>query len=107
MRRWLVSYRRTDATIDPCGFRQLVLAARAGRPTPLPPFEVVTFVGAMREIGGGITQRQSATGGLERHVATLLPAARVVAVLADLPNPAPASAPSCARTTSSRRRSWS
>jgi hypothetical protein len=53
----------------------------------LPPLEVVTFVGAMREIGGEITQRQSAAGGLERHVATLLPAARVAAILADLAEP--------------------
>jgi hypothetical protein len=86
-RRWLISYGRPDATIDPCGFRQLVLAAKEGRRTLLPRVEVVTFVGALREIGGGVAQRRGPDGH-EHHIATLLPATGVTAILAELPEPA-------------------
>jgi hypothetical protein len=81
-------------------FAQLTDLVLTGGPTPRstragsassssPPVEVVRFIGAMREIGGGIIQRQRSTGGLERHIATLLSPARVMAVLSDLPEPGP------------------
>lgn len=80
-RRWLVGFRRPGATIDPCGFRQLVLAAMRGCRVGLLPIERVDFVGGLRDIGGGIYQRQGDLG-TERRIATPLPAEHVEAILA-------------------------
>lgn len=84
-RRWLVSYRRSDATVDPCAFRQLVLAAWRGCRVGLLPVERVAFVGALRDIGGGVFERHGPRGP-ERRVATFLCPARVDALLAELPD---------------------
>jgi len=71
-RAWLVSHRRRDAALDPCGLRQVVLAAMRGSPRPVVPLGSVAFVGALRDIGGGVYERHGA-GGPERRIATFLP----------------------------------
>ena len=101
--RLLVSYRRSDATIDPCAFRQHVIAAGHGHSASLRSIEVVRFVGARRDLGGGISERRRADG-IERHIATLLPPADAV-VLADLPDCPATCGSACAPTTSSAPRS--
>ena len=53
-RRWLVSYQRPGATIDPCGFRALVCSAMRGCRVPMLPVDTVDFVGRLQEIGGGV-----------------------------------------------------
>ena len=84
-RRCLVSYGRLDATIDPCGFRQLVLTTMQGGRVGLLPAEDVRLVGALREIGGGIHERMGPAGS-ERRFASFLPAEQVEAVLLGLPD---------------------
>jgi hypothetical protein len=79
-RRWVVSYRRPSAVIDPCGFRQLVLASMRGCQVGLLPAERVEFVGGMQDIGGGVFHRR-ADGGTERWVATYLCAGHVESIL--------------------------
>ena len=86
-RRWLVSYGRPSATIDPCGLRQLVLAARRGCRSALLPVESISFVGGLREIGGGVYERFGPKG-LERRIATVLPSGTVKAMLEAVPDAA-------------------
>ena len=86
-RRWLVSYGRIDATVDPCGFRQLVLTTMRGGRVGLLPAEDLRFTGALREIGGGIHERLGPDGA-ERRMATFLAPERVEGLLADLPGTA-------------------
>ena len=83
--RWLVSYGRIDATIDPCGFRRLVLTTMRGGRVGLLPAEDVQLTGALREIGGGIHER-AGPDGTERRLATFLPPERVEALLVELPD---------------------
>jgi hypothetical protein len=83
-RHWLVSYGRPDATLDPCGFRTLVLAALRSCAVPFLTVEHVAFVGGLREIGGGVYEHHGLHGP-ERLVATRLPAPAVEALLADEP----------------------
>src|SRR5262245_52840651 len=83
-RRWLVSYGRPDATLDPCAFRTLVLTALRGCAAPFLDVEQIAFVGGLREIGGGVFEHHGLDGP-ERLVATWLPAATVEALLVDAP----------------------
>lgn len=80
-RRWLVGFGRPGATIDPCGFRHLVIAAMRGCPVGVLPVQRVEFVGAMREIGAGVFQRRG-DHGTERRWATFLDAPRVESIVA-------------------------
>ena len=85
-RRWLVSYGRIDATVDPCGFRQLVLTTmHGGRVGLLPASDGVSFTGALRDIGGGLYER-TGPDGTERRIGTFLAAEHVEALLAALPD---------------------
>lgn len=84
---WLVSYRRTQATTTPCGFRHLVLAAMRGCPVRSFPVEAIRYVGALREIGGGIYERLGQHGP-DRAIATFLDAEAVERVLAAAPREA-------------------
>jgi hypothetical protein len=83
-RRWLVSYGRPDATLDPCAFRTLVLTAARGCAAPFLDVEQIAFVGGLREIGGGVFEHHGLDGP-ERLVATRLAAASVEALLRDAP----------------------
>ena len=80
-RRWMVSYGRADAMVDPSAFRELVLAAVRGCPVPVLPAEDIRFVGGLREIGAGVCERLGEHGP-ERRFATFLSKARVHALLA-------------------------
>ena len=82
-RRWLVSYQRPGATIDPCGFRALVCSAMRGCRVPILPVDAVDFVGRLQEIGGGVYERGGAEGQ-EWWVATFALPPVVEVVLADL-----------------------
>ena len=84
-RRWLVSYGRLDATVDPCGFRQLVLTTMHGGRVGLLPAEAVRFAGSLRDIGGGIHERLG-PAGTERRFATFGAAVQVEALLVGLPD---------------------
>jgi hypothetical protein len=83
-RRWLVSYGRPDATLDPCAFRTLVLTALRGCAVPFLDVEQIAFVGGLREIGGGVFEHHGLDGP-ERLIATWLPPASVEALLRDAP----------------------
>jgi hypothetical protein len=85
--RWLVSYRHPGAAIDPCALRQLVLAARRGCRSPLMPVASIAFVGALREIGGGVYER-CGPNGPERRLATVLPGGAVRTLLEAVPDAA-------------------
>ena len=82
-RRWLVSYQRPGATIDPCGFRALVCSAMRGCRVPILPVDAVDFVGRLQEIGGGVYERGGAEGQ-EWWIATFALPPVVELVLADL-----------------------
>ncbi|MGH9270212.1 MAG: hypothetical protein ACRDZ2_02965 [Ilumatobacteraceae bacterium] len=84
-RRWLVSFRRSHATIDPCGFRQLVLATVRGCRVGLLPVERVRFIGGLRDIGGGVYE-SSGPAGAQRRIATFLGAGAVEATLRQSPD---------------------
>ena len=58
----------------------------------------------MRDLGGGISERRGADG-IERHIATLLPPARIVVALAYLPEPPGDLRIAVLQTTSSAPRS--
>jgi hypothetical protein len=81
-RRFVVSRGRLDATLGPCSFRKIVLAAMRGNGEPLMHIERAQFVGGLREIGGGVYQRLGPSGS-ERRVAAFLSAAAVEALLSD------------------------
>ena len=84
-RRWLVSCRRPCATIDPCGFRQLVVATVRGCRVGLLPVEHVGFIGGLRDIGGGVYE-SSGPAGAQRRIATFLGAGAVEGTLRDAPD---------------------
>ena len=84
-RRWLVSFRRPRATIDPCGFRQLVLATVRGCRVGLLPVEQVRFVGGLRDIGGGVYE-SSGPDGPRRRIATFLGAGAIEGTLREAPD---------------------
>jgi hypothetical protein len=84
-RRWLVSFRRPGATIDPCGFRRLVLATVRGCRVGLLPVEHLRFVGGLREIGGGVYE-SSGLDGPQRRIATFLGAGAVEGTLREAPD---------------------
>jgi hypothetical protein len=78
-RRWMVSRGRLDATVGPCSFRKIVLAAMRGNGEPLGHIDRARFVGGLREIGG-VYQRLGPQGS-ERRIATFLSAATVDTLL--------------------------
>ena len=84
-RRWIVSYRRPCATIDPCGFWQLVLATIRGCRVGLLPVTAVRFTFGLLDIGGGVYDASSAVVSA-RRIATLLPASDVEALLREIPD---------------------
>lgn len=79
-RRWLFSSWRPDATMDLCGFRQLVVATMRGCRVGILPIDQVRFVGALEEIGGGVFQRVG--DHRERRLGTFLSAPRIESLLA-------------------------
>ena len=81
-RRFVVSRGRLDATLGPCSFRKVVLAALRGNGGPLMHIERAQFVGGLREIGGGVYQRHGPRGS-ERRLATFLSPATVEVLLRD------------------------
>ena len=84
-RRWIVSYRRPCATVDPCGFRQLVLATARGCRVGLLPVTTVRFTFGLLDIGGGVYDASGLEGPM-RRIATLLPGSAVEALLRDIPD---------------------
>lgn len=88
-RRWIVSYRRPCATVDPCGFRQLVLATARGCRVGLQPVTSLRFTFGILDIGGGVYDASDAAVSA-RRIATLLPAGSVEALLHEVPDGGPA-----------------
>ena len=84
-RRWIVRYRRPCATVDPCGFRQLVLATARRCRVGLLPVTMLRFTFGLLDIGGGVYDASDAAVST-RRVATLLPAGSVEALLHDVPD---------------------
>lgn len=83
-RRWIVSFHRRCATVDPCGFRQLVLATARGCRVGLLPIDHLRFVGGLTDIGGGVYE-SCGDRGPQRRIATVLPPGQVEAILRDAP----------------------
>ena len=71
----LFSYRIPDATASPCRLRQLVTCARRGCGVGLLPCDNLRFIGGLREVGGGLLEREGRHGSERRFATFLAPAA--------------------------------